>query len=73
VHIPSPICGSRIDVGKVVRDLGVLYDATMKMNDHIKAICKRVYYQIYLISKVRQYITESDTKTLVQTNVTPII
>ena len=57
------ICGSRIDVGKVVRDLGVLYDATMKMDDHIKAICKRVYYQIYLIGKVRQYITESDTGT----------
>ncbi len=67
------ICGSKIDVSKVIRDLGVIYDTTLKMDTHIKAICKRVYYQIHLINKVRQYITESDTQILVQTNITPLL
>ena len=67
------ICGSKIDVSKVIRDLGVLYDTTLKMDAHIKTICKRVYYQIHLISKVRQYITESDTRTLIQANVTSLL
>ena len=67
------VCGLHISVSKVVQNLGVHYDTVMKMDTHIKTICKRVYYQIHLISKVRRYISENDARTLIQANVTPLL
>jgi hypothetical protein len=58
------INGSIIDAGSDVRDLGVYFDSTLKMEAHIRSICKKAYYQINLISKVRNYISEDSARIL---------
>ena len=67
------ICGSDISVSPDVRDLGVQYDSLLKMETHIKQICKKAYYQISLIHKVRQYLTEDSVRKLVQANITSLL
>ena len=67
------IGSSIIDISANVRDLGVQYDSFLKMETHVKAICKKAYYEIHLIHKVRQYITEEAAQKLVQANVTTLL
>ena len=56
-----------------MRDLGVHYDTLLKMETHVKSVCKKAYYQIHLIHKVRRYISEHSARRLVQTNVTSLL
>jgi hypothetical protein len=67
------ICGNCIEVSDCVRNLGVHFDTTFKMDSHIRKICKRAYYQIHLIHKVRKSITEDAARTLMQANVTSLL
>ena len=67
------ICGNCIEVKDCVRNLGVFFDATFKMDSHIRNVCKKAYYQIHLIHKVRKNITEDAARTLVQANVTSLL
>jgi hypothetical protein len=61
---------SIINTSPCVKDLGVCLDSHLRMEDQIRAICKRAYYQLHLIGKVRQFISEDACRTLVQVNVT---
>ena len=67
------ICGTIMNASQSVRNLGVYYDSVLKMDTHIMTICKKAYYQIHLIHKVRKYISEDAAKMLVQANVTPLL
>jgi hypothetical protein len=67
------ICGSAVKVSDCVRDLGVHYDSTLRMDTHIKAVCKKAYYQIHLVHKVRNFISEDAARTLIQANVTSLL
>ena len=55
------------------RNLGVIFDEHLSMNDHITSVCKRAFYQIHLISRVRMQLTEEATKTLIQANVISLL
>ena len=55
------------------KDLGVHFDSFLKMEAHVKSICKKAYYQLHLIHKVRQYIPEAAARKLVQANVTSLL
>ena len=48
-----------------VRNLGVVFDKHMTMETHVNATCKAAYYNLYRISKIRKYLSEKSTKTLV--------
>ena len=67
------ICGTIMNASQSVRNLGVYYDSVLKMDTHIMTICKKAYYQIHLIHKVRKYISEDAAKMLVQASVTPLL
>jgi hypothetical protein len=43
---------SIINSSSFVKDLGVNFDTHLKMEEHVRAVCKKAYYQIHLISKV---------------------
>lgn len=43
------------------------------MEAHIRSVCKRAYYQIHLIHRVRRYISEDAARRLVQANVTSLL
>jgi len=63
------ICESTINVSPFVKDLGVNFDSYLKMDEHVHSTCKKAFYQIHLISKVRKHITEDAARTLVQVNI----
>ena len=43
-----------------VRDLGVILDNRLNMNDHITSVCKSANYHLRNIAKIRRYLSESD-------------
>ena len=38
------------------RNLGVLFDSTCSLNDHVSKICKSINYDLYSIGKIRKYL-----------------
>ena len=52
------------------RNLGVLFDSAMCMDDQINKLCKALNYKIYSIGKIRRYLDKSTTATLVNCLVT---
>jgi hypothetical protein len=72
--IPSvSVCGQEILSSSCVRDLGIQYDSLLKLELHVRSVCKRAYHQIHLIRRVRQQISEEAARTLVQSNVTTLL
>jgi len=71
-HTPSSltILGEIINPSAKATDLGVVLDHHLSMNDHVKNLCEKAYYQLYLIRRVRPFITEEAARQFVQTNVT---
>lgn len=75
LYVPSSISlfNNTVACCKSARNLGVIFDEQLNLNDHISSVCKKAFYQIHLISKVRKYLTEDAAKTLVQCNVMTIL
>ena len=72
-HTPSTVSIAGVDVEtstNAVKNLGVLFDPQLNLEDHIKAMCKKAYFQIRLIGRIRRLIPEDAAKKLVQANVT---
>ena len=42
------------------RDLGVVVDNQLKLNKHVKNVCKWASFAIKNIGKIRQYLTQVD-------------
>ena len=53
-----------------VQNLGVIFDQTMSFNDQISKICKSSHYHLRNIGKIRKYLDESSTETLIHAFVT---
>ncbi|XP_072037209.1 uncharacterized protein [Amphiura filiformis] len=41
-----------------IRNLGVVFDATMNMSNHITSICKTVNFLLWNLSRIRRFVTE---------------
>ena len=61
---------SEIVAKKSVKNLGVMFDSTMSMELQINSVTKSCYYQIRRIRKIRKYLTEDATKSLVNAHIT---
>jgi hypothetical protein len=57
-------------VGKV-KNLGVIFDKTMNMEDQVKSMCKKAFYNIKNLAHIRKSLSKEDTKTAVHALVTP--
>ena len=53
-----------------VRNLGVIFDKNMNMNDHISSICKATNHQLYKIGRIRNFLDLPTTKLLMNSLVT---
>ena len=53
-----------------VQNLGAIFDQTMSLNDQISKICKSSHYHLRNIGKIRKYLDESSTETLIHAFVT---
>ena len=70
-HQPRPAIAS-IQVGEetinhvpTVRNLGVLFDQVLSYDDHISQLCKSSQFHLRNIGKIRKYLDEGSTETLV--------
>ena len=68
---PRP-CLSNVQIGSeciehsnTVRNLGVLCDQTLSFGEHVNKSCKSSHYHLTNISKIRKYLDENSTETLV--------
>ena len=47
------------------RNLGVLFDSTCSLNDHVSKICKSINYNLYSIGKIRKYLDTSTAEKMI--------
>ena len=55
---------------KVVRNIGAYFDCEMKMNTQVNNMCKSAWRNLYSISKIRNYLTQDQAKTVIHAYVT---
>ncbi|XP_072047052.1 uncharacterized protein [Amphiura filiformis] len=56
---------SEIEVSRVARNLGVIFDSSMDMKDHVKSVVRAASFAIYRIGKLRRYLDKSSVERLV--------
>ncbi len=53
-----------------VKNLGVTQDDHLKMDKHVTSICKKSFYQLYRLRRIRKYLSSDATQTLVHAFIT---
>ena len=70
-HRPLPplttisVCDEEINRSAKARNIGVIYDSSMSMENHIMAICKAAFYHLRNISRIRKYLSSQTAEMLV--------
>ena len=52
------------------RNLGVLFDSTCSLNDHVSKICKSINYNLYSIGKTRKYLDTPTAEKMINCSIT---
>lgn len=71
--LPSPslsVGDTVIEPSQCARNLGVMIDSNLRMEDQISAVCKSAMAAIRKISQIRHYLSDENTATLVHAFVT---
>jgi hypothetical protein len=55
---------------KNVRNLGIIFDSRLTMEPQINSMCRRAYYHLHGISRIRKFLSDSAAAQLVHTFVT---
>jgi hypothetical protein len=53
-----------------VRNLGVIFDSHLKMDLHVTKACQRAYYHLHNIRRIRKYLTDDATCSIIHAFVT---
>ena len=59
-----------VEAGSKVRNLGVIFDQTMSMQQQVNTTAKSCRYYLRCIGRIRKYLSDDDCKTLVHALVT---
>ena len=59
-----------ITASSTVRNLGVLFDSGMSMEDHITSVCRRSFMALRCVSSIRKYLTREAAQSVVHAMVT---
>ena len=54
-----------------VRNIGAMFDSEMKMDAQVNRMCKSAWFHLYTIGKIRSYLSDDQTKSVVHAYVTP--
>ena len=54
-----------------VRNIGAMFDSEMKMDTQVNTMCKSAWFHLYTIGKIRSYLSDDQTKSVVHAYVTP--
>ena len=60
-----------VSPARKARNIGVIFDETMSMKDHISSICKTSHFHLRNIGAIRKYLTQDACATLVHSLVSP--
>ena len=52
------------------RNLGVLFDSTCNLNDHVSKLCKSINYNLYSIRKIRKYLDTPTAEKMINCSIT---
>ena len=55
---------------KSARNLGVIFENDLRMDDYIKNICRSASYSLYKIGRIRHFLNEKSTETLIHAFIT---
>ena len=58
------INSSNVVPSRKAKNLGIIFDQTLSMNDHVSSVCKTLYFEISRISLIRRYLSFDVTVTL---------
>ena len=59
-----------IPSSRCVRNIGAFFDEQMKMENQVKQMCKSTWHHLFNISKIREYLTTDQAKSLIHAYVT---
>lgn len=62
--------GSTVTPAAQVKNLGVMFDQTMSMENHVNTISRTCHYHLRNISRIRRFLSDDACKTVVQALVT---
>ena len=54
-----------------VRSISAMFDSEMKMDTQVNSMCKSAWFHLYTIGKIRSYLSDDQTKSVVHAYVTP--
>ena len=54
-----------------VHNIGAMFDSEMKMDTQVNSMCKSAWFHLYTIGKIRSYLSDDQTKSVVHAYVTP--
>ena len=75
-HLPQPpifsvsVCSEVVTPSNYVRNIGMLLDCGMSMEQHITEVCKSGFYHLRNIRRIRKYLSKSAATTLVHAFIT---
>jgi hypothetical protein len=56
---------SEVELSKVVKNLGVLMDSTISLDDHINSVCKAARFHLFNIRRIRDLLPQRECEQLV--------
>ena len=59
-----------INPSKTARNIGVLFDSSLSMEEHIKATCKSAVFHLSIIARIRKHLLAQAAETLIHSLVT---
>ena len=59
-----------INPSKTARNIGVLFDSSLSMEEHIKASCKSAVFYLRIIARIRKHLLAQAAETLIHSLVT---
>ena len=71
LQVPNlQIGGTTVEANTHARNLGVIFDSSFSMDNHVSNICKNAYYQLRNIGQISKYVDKAALKSLVHAFVT---
>ena len=61
---------SAVSVSKSARNIGVIFYLTLSLKSHVNQVCRKSYFQLRNLGKLRQFFTQSSLEQLVHSFVT---
>ena len=59
-----------INPSKTARNIGVLFDSSLSMEEHIKASCKSAFFHLSIIARIRKHLLAQAAEALIHSLVT---